>query len=66
MPKTIIADTSCLIILINIGELGLLQRLYGQIITTLEVEDEYGEKLPDWIEIKAPADKSRQKSLIFL
>ena len=52
MPNTIIADTSCLIILANIGEIQLLKKLYGQITTTLEIATEYGEPLPDWIEIK--------------
>jgi predicted nucleic acid-binding protein len=51
MPKTIISDTSCLIILSKIGELDLLFRTYGQITTTKEVALEYGEQLPEWIEI---------------
>jgi predicted nucleic acid-binding protein len=49
MHKTIISDTSCLIILTNIGELDLLKRVYGQIITTSDIEKEFGEKLPDRI-----------------
>lgn len=63
MPKPIISDTSCLIILTNIGELDLLRKLYGQIITTVEIAEEFGEPLPDWIEINAPTDKYRQKIL---
>ncbi len=63
MRKTIISDTSCLIILTNIGELGLLRKVYGQIITTVEVAAEFGETLPEWIEINAPTDKYRQKIL---
>lgn len=46
MPKTIISDTSCFIILSNIGELNLLQKVYGQIITTIEIAAEFGEQLP--------------------
>lgn len=57
MPKTIISDTSCLIVLTNIGELSLLQKTYGHIITTIEVTTEFGQPLPDWVEIKAAADK---------
>ena len=34
MPKAIISDTSCFIILTNIGELDLLRKVYGQIVTT--------------------------------
>lgn len=63
MPKTIVSDTSCFIILTNIGELDLLQKVYGKIITTAEVAFEFGKTLPEWIEITAPADKYRQKIL---
>ena len=63
MPKTIVSDTSCFIVLTNIGELDLLQRVYGQIITTAEVAQEFGEMFPSWIEINAPTDIYRQKIL---
>lgn len=63
MPKTIISDTSCLIILSNIGELELLQKIYGKITTTLEIAEEYGEPLPEWIEISNATDKSKQQLL---
>jgi predicted nucleic acid-binding protein len=42
MRKAIIADTSCLILLDNIGELDLLHKLYGTIITTSAVKSEFG------------------------
>ena len=63
MPKIIISDTSCLIILNKIGELELLQKVYGQIITTPEIVTEYGESLPGWIKIMAVTDKFRQQIL---
>jgi len=63
MHKTIISDTSCFIILTNIGELDLLQKVYGQIVTTIEVAAEYGESLPDWVVIESVNDKHRQKIL---
>jgi predicted nucleic acid-binding protein len=63
MPKTIISDTSCFIILTNIGELDLLHKVYGQIITTPDIADEYGEELPEWVEIVAVTDKFRQQIL---
>ena len=34
MSKTIISDTSCFIILSKIGELELLQQLFGNVVTT--------------------------------
>ena len=60
MQNAIISDTSCLILLTKIGELELLQKLYGKIITTHEVALEYGEKLPAWIELKDPQNKNYQ------
>jgi len=63
MPKTIISDTSCLIILSNIGELQLLQKVYGQVFTTVEIAQEFGEILPEWIVIKGAADIYKQQLL---
>ena len=63
MPKTIISDTSCFIVLSGIDELDLLQKTYGQVLTTIEVATEFGQPLPDWIEIKSPVDKSRMQIL---
>jgi predicted nucleic acid-binding protein len=60
MPKTIISDTSCFIILTNIGELDLLHKVYGQIVTTIDIAIEYGEALPEWVEIATVTDKYRQ------
>ncbi|MEO6723075.1 MAG: DUF3368 domain-containing protein [Ferruginibacter sp.] len=60
MHKAIISDTSCLILLEKIGELELLRKLFGTIITTQEVADEFGLPLPSWIEIKASSDKNYQ------
>ena len=63
MHKTIISDTSCLIILSKIGELELLYKLYGQIITTLDIAEEFGETLPNWVTIEKVSDKYRQRIL---
>ncbi len=66
MLKTVISDTSCLIILSNIGELEILHKLYAKILTTNEVAREFGEKLPDWININDVSDKHKQKILELL
>lgn len=63
MHKVIISDTSCLIILAKIGELNLLQKLYGTITTTQEIADEFGEMLPEWIIINNAQDKRHQRIL---
>jgi predicted nucleic acid-binding protein len=63
MLRTIVSDTSCFIILTNIGELDLLRRAFGEIITTKEVVQEFGEALPNWILVKSATDKYRQQIL---
>ena len=63
MPRTIISDTSCFIILNNIGELELLHKVYGMIITTIDIATEYGEPLPDWVEIMKVTDIYKQQLL---
>ncbi len=61
MPKIIIADTSCFIILTNINKLDLLHQTYGQIVTTEEIATEYNLVLPEWIEILSVVDKNNQQ-----
>jgi predicted nucleic acid-binding protein len=60
MHRTIISDTSCLILLDKIGELSILNKLFGNITTTSEVAEEFGQPLPPWFEIKEPSDKNYQ------
>ena len=60
MRRTIISDTSCLILLDKIGELSILNKLFGVITTTSEVAIEFGQPLPSWFEIREPADKNYQ------
>lgn len=66
MPKVVVSDTSCLIALSNIDELDLLEKLYHSIITTPTVANEFGQQLPDWVTILAPADKQKQQLLELL
>lgn len=58
MPKTIVADASCLIALGNIGELEILKLLYGEVVTTTEVAREFGEGLPEWFSLQDPGNKN--------
>ncbi len=51
MFRVIISDTSCLIILRNIELLNILHDLFGEIIITPQVREEFGDKLPAWIKI---------------
>ncbi|TAG54608.1 MAG: DUF3368 domain-containing protein [Cytophagales bacterium] len=63
MRSIIIADTSCFVILQNIGELDLLFNVYEEIITTIDIAKEFGESLPEWVKIKNVADNNVQKLL---
>ncbi|MBP9151047.1 MAG: DUF3368 domain-containing protein [Flavobacteriales bacterium] len=63
MPKVVICDTSSLILLHKVGELHILNLVYGDIFTTKEVADEFVEKLPYWIHIEAAKDKKYQQFL---
>jgi predicted nucleic acid-binding protein len=60
MRKTIIADTSCIILLNKINELEILNRLFGTIITTPEVAKEFCHQLPSWFQIRQAKDKNYQ------
>ena len=51
---------SCLILLDKIGEISILNKLFGVITTTSEVAIEFGQPLPSWFEIREPADKNYQ------
>ncbi|MDQ3635304.1 MAG: DUF3368 domain-containing protein [Acidobacteriota bacterium] len=61
--EIVIADSSCLIVLENIKELSLLKKLFGEILITAEVKDEFGLELPNWIKIRTVKDQSRVDAL---
>jgi predicted nucleic acid-binding protein len=63
MPKVIISDTSCLIILTKIGEINLLRQLYKTVTITQDISLEYGEILPDWCEVQQVRDHYIQQLL---
>lgn len=63
MPKIIISDTSCLIILNKIGELELLKEIYSEITTTSDIANEYGDPLSNWVKISNVKDITKQQLL---
>jgi len=60
MQKTIISDASCLTLLEKINQLNILNKLFGKIITTKEVANEFGLPLPSWIAIQQATNKNYQ------
>jgi predicted nucleic acid-binding protein len=63
MPKAVISDTSCFIVLASIGEMRVLHALYGTVLTTPEIVAEFGEPLPTWVDVREASDKARQRIL---
>jgi len=63
MPKIIIADTSCFILLDKINHLDLLQKTYGQVYTTPQIVKEFGKELPEWITVENVSDFETMKKL---
>lgn len=63
MPKIVLSDTSTLILFHKIDEFNLLQKVYGRLITTPEIAEEFGEELPGWIDIQSVSDKKYQDLL---
>lgn len=54
MRKIIVSDTSCLIIFYKVGQLELLQKVFGSILITEAVSKEFKRPIPDWIAIENP------------
>jgi predicted nucleic acid-binding protein len=63
MKRTVVADASCLIVLKNIDEFSLLEKIFGELLITPEVESEFGLELPNWIKVESARDFERQKVL---
>ncbi len=64
MKKIVISDTSCLIILSKIGYLDVLQSLFGEVLISEEIRNEFGEVLPDWIVVKKVESQQIEKILL--
>jgi predicted nucleic acid-binding protein len=64
LSATIVSDSSCLILLTNIGELDILEKLYGEIIITSIIALEYKLSLPSWIKIMDPKNIEYQNELV--
>jgi predicted nucleic acid-binding protein len=61
--ETIIADTTCFILLDKIDELELLMSLFGHIVITPIIAKEFGAALPEWVLIREVKDVQFQSTL---
>lgn len=66
MPIVIVSDISCLILFYKIGELELLHKIYGQIVITETVSQEFTKPLPDWVLVQNPKTNIHQGLMSFL
>jgi len=65
MPDTLtIANSSCLIALESIGQLELLQKIYGEILIPEAVRKEFGSNIPGWIRIGQVQDSKLIQALL--
>lgn len=63
MAQIIIADTSCLISLYNAEILQILEELFTEVYITSEIQNEFGQPLPNWIKLKNPENTHQLESL---
>ena len=59
----ILSDRSCFILLEKIGHLHLLYQLFGRVVVTQAVADEFGHALPEWVAIQNPTELKTQQVL---
>jgi predicted nucleic acid-binding protein len=63
LSKIVIADTSCLISLSRVGALYILPKLFNSIVITKEVSIEFGDDVPEWINIQNTTNLSLLQEL---
>ena len=63
MPKVIISDASCFILLEKIGKLDLLKKTFGEVTTTTAIAVEVRFVLPDWVIQLDPRDREKVNEL---
>jgi predicted nucleic acid-binding protein len=63
MSRVVIADTSCLIALSHLHLLTLLKRLFDTVSVTPIVVSEFGQELPDGLNIEIPLNEIQHELL---
>jgi predicted nucleic acid-binding protein len=64
--SVIITDTSCFILLEKINAFDVLNRLFQNVVTTPEIQHEFGSDLPPWVQIKPVKDIALMKALTII
>lgn len=63
MSNIIISDTSCLIAFDRINQLEILHHVFDSIVTTSNVQQEFGKDLPEWIKIQDALNQDKKVEL---
>lgn len=63
MSNIIISDTSCLIAFDRINQLEILHHVFDSIVTTSNVQQEFGKDLPEWIKIQDALNQDKKAEL---
>jgi predicted nucleic acid-binding protein len=63
MSKVVISDTSCFIAFDHINQIEILRQVFGSVLTTPQVMQEFGKNLPAWITI---VEATNQRKIIEL
>lgn len=58
--KVVIAYSSCFILVDKIALLTILFKLSREVTTTIEVQNEFGKQLPEWVKIEIVKDIKQQ------
>lgn len=61
--RSVIVDTSCLIVLNNIDYLFILEKLYTTTLVTPTIKAEYVDTLPSFVEVRAVKNRSYEDLL---
>lgn len=65
MERVVISDASCFIVLEKIGQIELLRKLYGEVIISPKVAQEFGHSFPGWIAVHQPKNKNESIVRLF-
>lgn len=63
MSRVVVSDTSCFIAFDCINQLEILHRVFNTVITTPDVQQEFGKTLPHWVSIMEPSNQGKKIEL---
>lgn len=59
MSRVVVSDTSCFIAFDRINQIEILHEVFGTVLTTPDVQQEFGKILPPWVTIREATNRVR-------